>query len=457
MPTTAEKPQTGFKLTQLEPSDEFQFQTEIRMTNWWQQFEDQEGRQPDLNAPHYDYRGAWLSGDGPTPTENEAVDLWPSVAAETGRLLKNPNSLPTAHLAMTKQEVLQREIDEFIDRNDPEARQPALMTRPQLLENLTENLLLRMDAAQEPLSAEDEATATINQTIQTADDTRQKVKGSRFFGTDDRPAATIGERDDLPPSTFVRLLTPVLRGVSSTTPDFVKQAYNQSLTGLAQQMVTGEQAFDLSGYNPTVVEDIAATVLSFVMPLDAITLGITGGAGGLIVNQGSKVVIKMLVKAGVKKELAEQAAQRAVTQVFAKGIESGVRLGGYTGAHEATRQLAIDGELDFDGIGDATFNGGALGFILGVAGKAVAPISKRLAAKGVFGQVQGTGLAIGTEIGAFGTGGAALEGRMPTIDDYIHATGIVLGLKLQGAATRKMRNAIGISVVPSLHLRTPAH
>ena len=171
------------------------------------------------------------------------------------------------------------------------------MTRKQLLRNQTARFILKVDAAMVPISAEDKAAGEIDEQIQTADVTKA-VNPNR-----DIRQLSIGplqKQQKIPPSTFIRLATPVLRGVSESTPDFVKQAYNQSITGMVHQLISGEEAFDLSGYNPNVIEDIAATVLSFVMPVDVITLGVTGAAGGLIVRHAGKVALKTLIKAGVK-------------------------------------------------------------------------------------------------------------------------------------------------------------
>lgn len=49
-------------------------------------------------------------------------------------------------------------------------------------------------------------------------------------------------------------------------PDWVKAGYNQSITGLAEQVATGNARFDLSDYEPGMLGDIGATVISFYNP-----------------------------------------------------------------------------------------------------------------------------------------------------------------------------------------------
>jgi hypothetical protein len=56
------------------------FQQGIRNTEWYKEFKQRYGEEPDLNTPHYDYRKAWASGARPNvrdPTDNNAYH-WPS-------------------------------------------------------------------------------------------------------------------------------------------------------------------------------------------------------------------------------------------------------------------------------------------------------------------------------------------------------------------------------------------
>ena len=61
--------------------------------------------------------------------------------------------------------------------------------------------------------------------------------------------------------------------------NWLKEGYNRSLTGLAEEMMTGESRYDLDDYEPSVLADIGATVLSFMMPLDLLAMAAGGGIG----------------------------------------------------------------------------------------------------------------------------------------------------------------------------------
>ena len=67
----------------------------------------------------------------------------------------------------------------------------------------------------------------------------------------------------------------------SSLPDFIKEGYNNSITGLAQQITTGKQAFKISDkYDPNMLEDIGSTLVSFFMPADLAVFAGGGGIGG---------------------------------------------------------------------------------------------------------------------------------------------------------------------------------
>jgi hypothetical protein len=88
-------------------------------------------------------------------------------------------------------------------------------------------------------------------------------------------------------------------------PNWVKQGYNQSIEGLAQQVVKGNPVFTLDqDYDPSMIEDIGATVVSFLTPTDIAAMALGGGVGGLALKASTKRAVAQLVKSGLKKELA---------------------------------------------------------------------------------------------------------------------------------------------------------
>ena len=71
-------------------------------------------------------------------------------------------------------------------------------------------------------------------------------------------------------------------------PDFIKRGYNESITGMAQQLATGEAPFDLEDYNPSVLGDIGAGVISFFMPADIAVFAGGAGVGGVAAKKAGK-------------------------------------------------------------------------------------------------------------------------------------------------------------------------
>ena len=68
-------------------------------------------------------------------------------------------------------------------------------------------------------------------------------------------------------------------------PQWVKHGYNQSIEGMARQVMNGESVFKVDEtYDLNMLEDIAATVMSFATPTDFATLALGGGLGGVAVK-----------------------------------------------------------------------------------------------------------------------------------------------------------------------------
>ena len=75
-------------------------------------------------------------------------------------------------------------------------------------------------------------------------------------------------------------------------PDWVKAGYNQSIQGLSERILTGNERFDLKNYNPKILEDIGSTIVSFLQPADIGLMIATGGVGGLAVKSATKASVK---------------------------------------------------------------------------------------------------------------------------------------------------------------------
>ena len=148
-------------------------------------------------------------------------------------------------------------------------------------------------------------------------------------------------------------------GIDENSADFFKAGYNNSLTGLAEQLVTGKARYDLNDYDPNILEDIGSMITSFVMPLDLLALG-TGAAVGSLVLKGFGVqTAKEVAKFSGKQTLKDSIADLAVRQAFTLGTYEGA-MGGV--------QAGLNGENVMGGIGKGVMHGGILGGLAGAAG-----------------------------------------------------------------------------------------
>ena len=69
-------------------------------------------------------------------------------------------------------------------------------------------------------------------------------------------------------------------------PDWVKQGYNQSIEGMAQQIIKGSPVFSIDkNYDPNMLADIGATIVSFLTPTDFATMALGGGVGGAAIKK----------------------------------------------------------------------------------------------------------------------------------------------------------------------------
>ncbi|GAG73029.1 unnamed protein product [marine sediment metagenome] len=224
--------------------------------------------------------------------------------------------------------------------------------------------------------------------------------------------------------------------------------------GLADQIISGEQRFDLSGYDPSTLEDIGATVASFLMPADfLLTLG-TGGLASIPAKALAKRTVAQLVKSGIKGQVAKRVAQSGVT----RAVQGASVLGVYSGAQSALGQQAEFGEIDLGEVTKAALRGTVAGAIAGGAGGAIAGrfAAKAAAAAKIAGQTAvkirplEKAVEVAGEVVAFGTAVPALEMRLPTAQDYIHAAGVILGLRAVHATASTGMKALRKSIATEI-------
>tara|TARA_R100001129_G_scaffold1900_1_gene1933 strand:- start:7619 stop:11242 length:3624 start_codon:yes stop_codon:yes gene_type:complete len=233
-------------------------------------------------------------------------------------------------------------------------------------------------------------------------------------------------------------------------PDWVKQGYNQSMTGLIQQAATGEIPYDLSSLEPNVMRDFGAGLISFFMPADLVTFVGGFGLGGQAAKTAGKQALKQLIRGGVNKKLAKKITSEGMKDVIEKsGIAAaggGTGLGTMGGINESLRQYIDKGEVD---ISQSAKRAGK-DFVLGAA---TTGIGVGLSAKGYSALSQA-----GAETFTFGTLEPALEGKLPTPQDYVQAGATILGIRgTMGVAGGTYRAATGQPIIkPKISKSKPA-
>ena len=261
-------------------------------------------------------------------------------------------------------------------------------------------------------------------------------------------------------------------------PSWVKDGYNRSITGLSEQIVSGEQRFDLSKYEPNMLEDIGATVISFIQPLDFATMAAGGGVGGFAAKQALKTGAKEALKKGlsktatnkvianklddkvvgqilgnspnkavqlminggvaptVAKKAVERAAPRVVHRAIIEGATGATGLGFYQGIATAEMSKIETGDVDEV----MALKEGIKGSVLGAVTAGTGPIV-RSALKGLKPATQ-TLAVKAVETAEFGTLAPVLSGEDINLEGYVHAAGVIGGLTAQKAALRYAKKGI---------------
>jgi len=276
------------------------------------------------------------------------------------------------------------------------------------------------------------------------------------FDTDfmDDPSATedkINRRLSLMPTTWIHGLL----GSKDWAPSWVKEGYNRSVEGLAYEWIHGEPYFDKSLYNNQgAVNDLLATITSFASVGDIATMRV----GGFLAKGPMKAMMaknaNMAMKAGLPKKTAQIGAQAGAEQWYTLGnkmglgktlgvqsVAGGTTLGFYEGLHSVTSQLAEKNDLDFIETLKGATRGFATGATIGAAGGAFAqaPIMKKVPG---LKKLKGTGAVSRATVGEITSVGllpsaesvVAGDPRLPQMQDFLYAAGLVSGLKLQHKA-----------------------
>ena len=218
---------------------------------------------------------------------------------------------------------------------------------------------------------------------------------------------------------------PEATGFVDSLPNWWKKGYNDSITGMADELMTGNKRFNLEGYDPGVVEDIASFAASmFASPAD---LGLTIATGGVGSKVGQsvarKLITKKLLRSGVASSKANVIGRRAARKAYGVGIgKASGGLAGYEGVKSAFTQKLETGDIKPEEVIKDTISGAILG-------GATIGTGAYLTSKGFSTLSKVVG-----EAGVLGTATPLTEGELPTPQDYVNSAGMIVGLKAVGGA-----------------------
>ena len=204
------------------------------------------------------------------------------------------------------------------------------------------------------------------------------------------PESKISSPDDL---SFIGALSDW--GINEESYDWMKASYNRSLAGTTEQLVYGKSRYDVDDSDFTILQDIGASILSFFMPLDILTMGIGGKIGGYAAKSAVKSGLFGSALKKASQEAVEAGAKdifqdRAVTKILSnsklqKALIGGVQHAPALGLYEAAIggvQSKIHGESFWEGAAEGALHGGFMGFATGMIGGGMGAKQAEILSKG---------------------------------------------------------------------------
>ena len=257
----------------------------------------------------------------------------------------------------------------------------------------------------------------------------------------------------------------------SWMPDWVKAGYQNSITGLTERI---KKQQPIKEYDLNLLEDVGATLISFIQPLDIATIVAGGGIGGFAaksaIKEGTKQAIKqglkktatkkliaskiddkvamqmlgdapdkafkMMVKSGIKEVSARRAIKNAAPRVAHKaliqGAGGGTGLGFYSGLSTALATKIQDGDVDEV----LALKEGLKGAVLGAVTSGTQPVARSFFNKLKPATTKTQKFAQETAVKAietaeFGTIAPVLSGEDINVEGYVHAAATIGGLTAQ--------------------------
>jgi len=280
----------------------------------------------------------------------------------------------------------------------------------------------------------------------------------------------------------------------SWMPDWVKAGYQNSITGLTERVKNGQP---IKNYDLNLLEDVGATLISFLQPLDLATMVAGGGIGGFgartALKEGAKQAIKQglkktstkkliankiddkvamqvlgsapdqAIKAMIKAEIPEATARRAVQnaaprvvhKALIQGAGGGVGLGFYSGLSTALATKIEQGDVDEV----VALKEGLKGAVLGAVTSGTQPVSRAFFNKLKPATTKAQKIVQETAVKAietaeFGTIAPVLSGEDINVEGYVHAAATIGGLTAQRyafGAAKKGYNAMRTKKYDSIH------
>ena len=247
-------------------------------------------------------------------------------------------------------------------------------------------------------------------------------------------------------------------------PDFYKEGYNNSIEGMAYQMISGKQFFEIEpDYNRGMIDDVMATIASFITPTDLLAMATGAGFATKALSKYGSQAMKIAIKQtnlpkSVIKKATEAGLKSAASNATKAKLRATVGAGGfgfYSGLQSAELQVLQERDLGHikdlgdatkafaSGFGSGAVHGAAIGAVTGGLGqlgrmagrKATARLSSKTQNAAAIGGDKGI------EIAAFGTIPTiedALRGefRLPRAEEWIHAAGVIGGLGVARGAIK---------------------
>jgi len=181
--------------------------------------------------------------------------------------------------------------------------------------------------------------------------------------------------------------------IDENSYDWAKAAYNRSLTGNVEQLMTGKQRYDVDDTDFNILEDIGASLLSFIMPLDIFSM-FTGGLAGKALSKGLAKGMANKANSQILKKLPKSISKWSPeeTSALMSTLSSGQKmlvgaagqapaLAVYEGAMGGV-QAGLNGDNVLGGVTYGVLHGGFLGGVTGAVGTGLGGLQAKLLQKG---------------------------------------------------------------------------